>query len=81
MLEEEEDDDIIHLILNENGGNRPVHNMFRARSGEGLNTILINRHLMKDERKFREFFSSSITCCSWWKTKSGVNLATGSDIR
>jgi hypothetical protein len=56
MLQEEEYDEILHQILNENGGNRPVHNMFRARSGEGLNTILINRHLMKDERKFREFF-------------------------
>ena len=37
------------LILNENGGNRSVHGLFKARSEEGLNTILINMHLMKDE--------------------------------
>jgi hypothetical protein len=60
MLGEEEDDEILHLILNENSGNRPVRNVFRARSGEGLNTILINRHLMKDDRIFREFFRLNI---------------------
>jgi hypothetical protein len=48
MLEEEEDDEILHLIFNGNGGNGSVHDMFKARSEEGLNTILINRHLMKD---------------------------------
>jgi hypothetical protein len=52
MLEEEEDDEILHLILNKNGGNRSVHDMFKARLVEGLNTILINRHLMKAERNF-----------------------------
>jgi hypothetical protein len=60
MLEEEEDDEILHLNLNENGGNISVHDMFKARSEEGLNTILINRHLMKDERKFREFFRLNV---------------------
>jgi hypothetical protein len=60
MLEEEEDDEILHLILNENGGNRSVHEMFKGRSEGGLNTILINRHLMKDERQFREFFRLNV---------------------
>jgi hypothetical protein len=49
MLEEEEDNEILHLIFNENGGSRSVHDLSKARSEEGLNTILINRHLMKDE--------------------------------
>ncbi|PNF41935.1 hypothetical protein B7P43_G14653 [Cryptotermes secundus] len=60
MLEEEEDDEILHLILSENGGSRSVHDLFKARAEEELNSILINRHLMKGERKFREFFRLNI---------------------
>lgn len=58
LLEENEDEEI--LFHNIHGVNADPHPMFQSRRDEGCFTTLINRHLLEDERKFREFFRLNI---------------------
>lgn len=61
LLEEEEDDDLILLLLTHNNvGKKKVNALFTTRSLEGFSTILINRHLINDEEKFRLFFRLNV---------------------
>jgi len=55
LLEEIEDEEIIidQVITKE------VHDMFQSRKKEGFFSILIEKHLFSDEKKFREFFRLS----------------------
>lgn len=59
MLLEQIDEEtaiIEHVMSNENHN---IHDMFLKRKIEGFYNILIEKHLFKDETKFREFFRLS----------------------
>lgn len=58
LLEEvDEEEMLIKEILSNK--TKKVHDMFRARKTEGFFNILIEKHLYRDDRKFREFFRLS----------------------
>jgi len=59
LLEEinEEETIIEHAIKLNNM--KKTHNLFLTRKIEGFYNILIEKHLFKDEQKFREFFRLS----------------------
>jgi len=59
---------LINMLLEEIEGeemlidqvsSKNVHNMFRKRKEEGFFSVLIEKHLFRDEKKFREFFRLS----------------------
>jgi len=58
LLEEVDEEEMIikHILCNKT---KKVHEMFRARKMEGFFNILIEKHLYRDDRKFREFFRLS----------------------
>lgn len=61
LLEEiDEEEEIILLQQNTDERNADVHPIFQRRREEGYFNILINRHLLQDEKKFREFFRLNI---------------------
>lgn len=53
LLEEEQDDIIIHLVTKVR---RSRHIMLRQRNEEGAFNTLITKYLLDDETKFHEFF-------------------------
>lgn len=63
LTEEAEDDDIIDTTMvascYENMNNK-ASAIYRQRADEGFYSTLINRHLLKDDKKFREFFRLSV---------------------
>lgn len=57
LLEEiDEEDAIIRRFLK---NKKSIHNMFLGRKSEGFFSILIEKHIFRDETKFREFFRLS----------------------
>lgn len=56
LLEDAEDDDIMLLLLGMHRKRKKVQNIFRNRRNEGCFNMLINKHLIDDEIKFREYF-------------------------
>jgi hypothetical protein len=66
LLEEiEEEEFLIEELLVEQG-NANEHPSFTPRPEEGFFEILVNRHLIHDDKKFREFFRliNLITFCN-----------------
>lgn len=59
LLEENEEEEILLQQLMSQR-NAEVHSLFKTRLGEGYFTTLINRHLLEDDKKFREFFRLNI---------------------
>lgn len=57
LQEVEEENATIRLILSNN--KNEVHQMFLAWKTEEFFSVLIEKHLWKDEKKFREFFRLS----------------------
>lgn len=56
LLEEADDEDIcLQFLINHKPKCSP-NPLFKTRKTEGYHQILINGHLRKDEKKFREFF-------------------------
>jgi len=55
LLEEEEEDDDL-LITTQSEQREKVDALFLNRKAEGYFEILISRHLIRNETKFREFF-------------------------
>ena len=53
-IEEEE------ILLQLCEGNAAVHPIFKTRIEEGSFETLINRHLLKDDEKFREYFRLNV---------------------
>jgi len=53
----EEEQAIIKYVLSKN--KNEVHEMYLSRKAEGFFSILIEKHLWRDETKFREFFRLS----------------------
>ncbi|KAJ8936944.1 hypothetical protein NQ314_012125 [Rhamnusium bicolor] len=61
LLEEiDEEEEIILLQQNADKGNAEIHPILERTTEEVFFTILINRHLLKDDKKFREFFRLNI---------------------
>lgn len=58
LLEEIDDEEI---LLHHCEDNVDVHPMFKTRSEESCFHILVNRHLIKDDQKFREYFRLNIS--------------------
>ncbi|CAI6356689.1 unnamed protein product [Macrosiphum euphorbiae] len=60
LLQEADEEHAIikHVILCDAEKNK-THDMFLARKTEGFFSILIEKHLWRDEKKFREFFRVS----------------------
>lgn len=55
LLEEEEEEFELFSSLHSRK-RKPVDNIYKFRESEGVFEILVNRHLNKNETKFREFF-------------------------
>jgi len=55
LLEEEEEEFELFSSLHSRK-RKPVDNIYKFRESEGVFEILINRHLSKNETKFREYF-------------------------
>jgi len=55
LLEEEEEEFELFSSLHSHK-RKPVDNIYKVRESEGVFEILVNRHLNKNETKFREFF-------------------------
>ena len=55
LLEEEEEEDELFSSLHSRK-RKPADSIYKFRESEGVFEILINRHLSKNETKFREFF-------------------------
>ena len=53
----EEEQAIIKYVVSKN--KNEVHEMYLAREAEGFFSVLIEKHLWRDETKFREFFRLS----------------------
>ena len=53
----EEEQAIIKYVVSKN--KNEVHEMYQAREAEGFFSVLIEKHLWRDETKFREFFRLS----------------------
>ncbi|KAJ8940777.1 hypothetical protein NQ314_010587 [Rhamnusium bicolor] len=70
LLMEKEEDDILLLSLIRKR-RRKVHNMFLKRRNEGCFSMLIKRHLIDDETKFREYVR--LTRCQF---NEGLNLVS-----
>ena len=60
LLEEIDEEEEILMQLNNHEKIAEVHPIFKRRSEEGYFNNLINQHLLKDEKKFREFFRLNI---------------------
>jgi len=58
LLEEEEEEDFLTLLTQLKRNN--LNPIFVARETEGLQNILIQRHLVKDDSVFRDFFRLNI---------------------
>ena len=56
LLEEKDDNEILLHLANEKTSNAPINPIFKQRRYEGCYTTLIDRHLLQDEVKFREYF-------------------------
>lgn len=54
-----EEDVLLLLLLKERKKRKAVHAMYKQRSREGALNILIDRYLMDDDTKFREYFRLS----------------------
>jgi len=50
----EEEQAVIKFVLSKN--KNEGHEMYLAREAEGFFSVLIEKHLWRDETKFREFF-------------------------
>jgi len=61
LLEEIEEEFLIEEILVEQG-NANEHPLFTSRPEEGFFEILVNRHLIHDDKKFRVFFRLERAC-------------------
>lgn len=59
FFEEEEEDAILQQIMIQNRRN-DHHPMFKEREKEGCYNLLVNRHLMTDDSKFRQFFRLNV---------------------
>lgn len=59
LLEENEEEEMVLQQIN-NERNAETHIIFKTRPEEGYFTVLINRHLLQDDKKFREFFRLNI---------------------
>lgn len=59
ILQEADEEHAIIKHVIENAEKNKTHDMFLARKSEGFFSILIEKHLWRDEKKFREFFRVS----------------------
>lgn len=57
LLEEIDDEEILVECIFQK--NKKMHNIFQTRKTEGFFNVLIEKHLLRDEKKFREFFRLS----------------------
>jgi len=57
LLEEIDDEELLMKFMFKK--NQNVHDMFQTRNSEGFFSVLIEKHLFRDQRKFREFFRLS----------------------
>lgn len=55
-MEEEEEEELLLLLLRSSS-----HDIFSSREEEGFQNMLIRRHLLQDENKFRSFFRINIS--------------------
>lgn len=56
---EEELDDLLLFVARGKKKRKSPHMMYRQRRMEGAHNVLIDRHLLDDETKFREYFRLS----------------------
>lgn len=60
LLEEMDEEELLMEELMQEKRNEDEHPLFKSRPNEGFFEILINRHLIHDEKKFREFFRLNV---------------------
>lgn len=60
FLEEIEEEELLLENLIEEQRNATEHPLFLSRPEEGFFSILINRHLIHDDKKFRDFFRLNV---------------------
>jgi hypothetical protein len=60
LLEEIEEEEFLIEEILVGQGNANEHPLFTSRPEEGFFEILVNRHLIHDDKKFREFFRLNI---------------------
>lgn len=55
----EKDFEFLLILLSKKKRRKSTHKIFKQRSFEGAHNVLIDRHLMDDDTKFKEYFRLS----------------------
>lgn len=81
LQEADEEHAVIKHIILRNAEKHKTHNMYLARKTEGFFSILIEKHLWRDEKKIREFFRVSCDQFLYILNIVGENIKTSPSIK